>query len=596
MSADGIVVKGVGALTGIAIGKAVLLDRRRVTFHKIRVPAAQYDSEIERLRGAIDASVAQLRALRQQVADTHGGDHVEILDAHELMLKDDMLVSGTIQLIREEGLNAEWALFRTLESIKEFFNRLEDEYFRERRSDIEFVGDRVMRNLTGQTSETLMELLARLNGPSVLVAFNLSPAETIQLRNSKVVGFCTAEGTRTAHTAIVARSLEIPAVVGARGIVESVVTGDVIVVDGGSGEICIRPSKKQSETFRRAQKRLSGVRQKLVRNKRQDSVTRDGFEVRLTGNIDLLEEMGALRAVGGQGIGLYRTEYLFLNRRSLPSEAEQYAAYKEVLKGSAPHAATIRTLDIGGDKLDFQGSISAELNPFFGLRAIRYCLKEKTLFRTQLRALLRASVHGRLKLLIPFITDVTEIREVKWLLDEVKTELIKEGKAFSRDVELGAMIEIPSAAMIADILAREVQFFSVGTNDLIQYTLAIARDTTEMGYLYHPLHPAHLRMLQIISDTAHREGIRLTMCGEMAGAALYTVVLLGLRFHELSMSPRSIPVVREIVQRSSLSEARDFAKQLFQHATYREVESQVWDYMNEHFADLLPLLEGEMSE
>ena len=572
------------------MGKAVLLDRRKVTFHKTHIPKGQVTAEIARLRKAIHDSVHQLETLEREVADTQFSEHGKILEAHALMLQDDLLVQGSEELIGRELLNAEWALQRTLVSIKDFFNNLEDDYFRDRQNDVETVGDRILRNLTGQHAESLMELCTRIREPSVLLAHSLSPADTLQLHGTRIIALCTDDGTKTTHTAIIARSLELPAVVGARFVTDHARSGDTVVVDGDRGEICVRPTRRQLDAFTRRHRKVSAVRTKLSRSRNKRAVTQDGFEVTLSGNIDLLDESDAVKSRGGHGIGLFRTEYLFLNRRDVPNEQEQFEAYREVLRKAAPSPATIRTLDIGGDKLDFPGQIGEMMHPFFGLRAIRYCLKEQSLFRMQLRALLRASVHGRLRILIPFITDITEVRQVKELMESVRKELSSEGHTYSPNVELGVMIEIPSAALIADILAREVDFFSVGTNDLIQYTLAIARDSTEIGYLYHPLHPAVLRMLRLVSDAAHKEGIRLAMCGEMAGEPLYTAVLLGLRFQELSMNPRAIPVVREIIQRLKLSDARSMVDRLSPLATWLDVEEEVTEFMLSHFPDLAPLL------
>ncbi|HIA03308.1 MAG TPA: phosphoenolpyruvate--protein phosphotransferase [Myxococcales bacterium] len=592
---DGTIIEGIGASQGIAQGNAVLLDRRRVTFHKQHIKTKQIATEKKRFMEAVNTSVSQLQQLRQQVAETFGGEHLEILDAHELMLQDELLISGTVNRIKEERINAEWALMQTLAEIKAFFNQLEDEYFRERQSDVEFIGDRIMRNLTGQQAHSLLELIANLEEPSILVAYSLSPAETIQLRDTHIQAICTADGTKTAHTAIVARSMELPAVVGLRGITDIVGSGDMLIVDGDNGRLCIRPSGRQKKFFARTHEKVSVVRNRLNQQRQLDAVTPDRFEVQLRGNVDLIEEIDGIVSRGASGIGLYRTEYLFLNRRELPTEEEQFVAYKQVLQLSNPHSATIRTLDIGGDKLEIPTAVGDQLNPFFGLRAIRYCLKEKTLFLTQLRALLRASVFGRLRILIPFVTDISEIWEVRELLETAGQQLRAEGYDFRDDIELGAMIEIPSAAMIADILARHVDFFSVGTNDLIQYILAISRDTTEIDYLYHPLHPAVLRVLRMVSDAAHREGICLSMCGEMAGDPLYTAVLLGLRFHELSMSARSIPVVREIIQRTRLKDARILVDSLFHHNTYQEVEKEVWNHMALHFPDLEPILKSSLN-
>ncbi len=490
-----------------------MLDRRRVATPKTTIGKREVPKEVERFRLAIAQSVDQLRALRRQVETSFRGEHDEILEAHELMLQDELLVSGVIDLIQKEEINAEWALKKTLATIREFFNKLEEDYFRERRSDIEFVADRILRNLLGAPAESLSDLLLATTESAVLVAFTLSPADTIQLRGSTVTGIVTHDGTKTSHTAIVARSLGIPAVVGAVGITEAVSAGDIAVVDGDTGEICLNPSRRQLDAYNKRHTRVADVLRRIRKNKNLRAVTLDGFEVALSCNVDVVEELDAIKDVGSRGVGLFRTEYLFLNRQSLPSEQEQLTAYRELLKRAAPHPATIRTLDIGGDKLDIPGSAGEALNPFFGLRAIRYCLKEQTMFRTQLRALLRASVYGKLRILIPFITDVTEVRAVKALVADVRRELRDEGHSVSPDLQLGAMIEIPSAALISDILARETDFFSIGTNDLIQYTLAISRETTEIGYLYHPLHPAILRVLRIVSDAAHKEGIHLAMCG-----------------------------------------------------------------------------------
>ncbi len=595
MPKKGTTITGIAASAGIATGKAVLLDRRRVTFAKTHIDKKNVNEEVQRLRTAISDSVAQLEALNDSVMNTQFGEHGKILEAHALMLQDDLLVQGSEDLIERERINAEWALQRTLISIKDFFNNLEDEYFRDRQSDVESIGDRVMRNLTGQHAESLMELCTRIKEPTILVAHTLSPSDTLQLHDTQIIGLCTEEGTKTTHTAIIARSLELPAVVGATGVTDLAASGDTVIVDGDRGEILLRPTRRQATDWANRHRKVSAVRTKLSRRRRKRAITTDEFEVTLSGNIDLIDEMPAVRSRGGEGIGLFRTEYLFLNRRDIPDEKEQYTAYRSVLEKAAPSPATIRTLDIGGDKLDFPGAVGEAMNPFFGLRAIRYCLKERSMFRTQLRALLRASVHGKLRLCVPFITDITEIREVKKLLADVQHEIEREGLQYSPNIELGAMIEIPSAALISDLLAREVDFFSVGTNDLIQYTLAISRDSTPIGYLYHPLHPAVLRMLRITSDSAHREGIRLAMCGEMAGEPLYAAVLLGFRFQELSMNPRSIPVVREIIQRLSLAEARRLVDRLLPLATYQEVEKEVADYMLQRFPDLVPVLGGEIA-
>ena len=593
-SVSSVVLQGSDASPGVVVGRAIILDRRRTNTPHAHIEATEIDHEIDRLQKAVQKSLKQIRNLRTRVESTHGGEHIQILEAHELMLQDDMLVQQAIEHIAEKNINAEWALQKALESLKEFFNELDSEYFKERRSDVEFVGDHILRNLAEQESSSLMDLIDQARGDSILVSHSLSPAEAIQLHGTTIVGFCTVAGTKTAHTSIVARSLEIPSVVGVVGLHESIGAGDTLLLDGKSGEIIVHPTKKQIDTRKRRNRRLQKITDRLrADGLGVESKTTDGFQVQLSSNLDLIEELPSINSHGAHGVGLFRTEYLYLNRQTLPTEDEQFEAYSQVLKSNPSAPVTIRTLDIGGDKLDVPSAVRNQLKPFFGLRAIRYCLREKKIFRTQLTALMRASVHGRLRILIPFITDVTEIRQVKAIIQEIRSELASRHVPFADDVELGAMIEIPSAACIADLLVREVDFVSVGTNDLIQYTLAISRESTDIQYLYHPLHPAVLRMLRWISDAAHNEGIRLTMCGEMAAQPMYSVVLLGFRFNELSMSPPAVPIVREIIKRSDLRSARDLVNGLFQFSTYGEVERHVQTYMLYHFRDLQSLLGGE---
>lgn len=578
-------IRGIAASPGIAVGRVVLLDRRQLSFEKYHVTVTNVDREIQRLDVAIEESVAQVEALRTKFEATEGAsqDHFTILEAHQLMLKDALLVQGARDLIVKDRINAEWALRKTVTHIKELFERLEEDYFRERLSDVDFVGERILRNLLGHQAEIPLDI----GEAAIIVAHNLSPADTIQLVGTNVVGFATNLGSKTAHTAIVARSLEIPAVVGLKNIVERAGKGDLIIVDGYVGEVLIEPSRAEQSRYASLQADRAMFEAELRANCDVEAVSQDGATIELRGNVDFLEEAHSLPQYGGRGIGLLRTEYLFLNRSTLPSEEEQVQYYRAVIRAVAPHSTTIRTLDIGGDKFSTDNRLAEELNPFFGLRAIRYCLRERALFKTQLRALLRASAEGPMRLMVPFISCVEEITQIKQCLAETREELDADGLAFDPGVQLGVMIEIPSAAIMADVIAREVDFLSIGTNDLIQYTLAIARDSDETNYLYNPLHPAVLRLVQSVAAAAAKAGIPVAMCGEMAGDPMHTLLLLAMGFNELSMSPRSIPLVKEIVRRSSLAEARELLGLVQELGRVADVEALVSERMHARFPDLM---------
>ena len=578
-------LRGLAASPGIAIGRVVLLDRRQLSIEKYHVTPAMVDREIERLERAIEDSVAQLEVLRRKFEVAEGGDtdHFFILEAHQLMLKDALLVQGARDLIGKEKINAEWALRKTVTHIKELFERLEEDYFRERLSDVDFVGERILRNLLGHQTEIPLDI----GEDAVIVAHNLSPADTIQMIGTNVVGFATSLGSKTAHTAIVARSLEIPAVVGLKNITEVVGKGDLIILDGYTGEVLIGPTRSEQSRYASLQADRILFEQRLLDNRDLEAKTLDGVTLQLSGNVDFLEEANSLVRYGGHGVGLLRTEYLFLNRSTLPSEEEQLQYYRAVIRAVSPHPTTIRTLDIGGDKFYNDNRLAQELNPFFGLRAIRWCLRERAMFKTQLRALLRASTAGPLRLMVPFITCVEEVRQVRECIDETRHELTQEGRPFDPNVPVGIMIEIPSAALVADILAKEVSFFNIGTNDLIQYTLAIARDSDETSYLYNPLHAAVLRLIRSVANAARTRGIPVGMCGEMAGEPMYTLLLLAMGFTELSMTPRSIPLIKEILRRTTMAEAEKLLDAVWDHATAAETEEIVTTSMRAMFPDLL---------
>lgn len=540
-------MQGIGVSPGYAIGRAHLVDRRKMKAPRRHLDESAIEAEIERLHGAIETSEAQLHALKTKL-ERGGEEHFLILDAHLLMLRDEMLVDGVRQLIRNRRLNAEWALQKVLRGIKRIFDNIDDEYFRERRSDVDFVGDRLLRNLLGKDQPSL----SAVDAGEIIVGHDLAPADTAYLMRAAIGGFITELGGKTSHTAIMARSLELPAVVAVEGLMDRVGTGDMLVVDGSSGRVLINPAAEVLERYRQLAARYSQARARLDLEAEGPTQTKDGVHIVVRGNIELPEETAVVLAHGAAGVGLYRTEFLFMNRRDLPDEEEQVACYRQVVAQSAPHPATLRTLDLGGDKLAGAMARGVGPNPVLGLRAVRLCLNELALFKTQLRALLRASAFGELRIMVPLISRMDEVRKVKALLAECRAELVTEGHSMAPKIPFGIMIEVPAAALLADRLAREVDFFSIGTNDLIQYTLAVDRQNQRVAHLYAPLHPAMLRLLSSVIRAAQTAQIEVTMCGEMAGEPLCLPVLLGMGLRVLSMNPTSVPVIRHLVSALSV--------------------------------------------
>jgi phosphoenolpyruvate-protein phosphotransferase (PTS system enzyme I) len=586
MTASGTtVLVGLAASPGIAIGRCFTIERRKVRTPKRQVGPEEVELELHRLRTALELADLQLAEVRGKVekAETGGGaEHTAIIDMHRMMLKDEMLVLEAQRLIREERVNAEWAVKRATRKIKNAFHEQADEYFKERRADVDFVGERVIKNLLGQTPD--------VEEPppegAIVVAHDLSPADTaLLLHERKVAAFVTDAGAKTSHTAIVARALEVPAVVGLGRITSLARAGDWIVVDGARGVVVINPGPEERAEYEVARQRRLATERELLATRDLAARTQDDVTIRLAGNIEFAEEVPSLLAHGGEAVGLYRTEFLFMGRPDLPDEEEHYQNYRRILEALAPRPVTIRTFDLGGDKLPAGMRMHAD-NPALGLRAIRYCLRQPELFKAQLRALLRASVHGNLKVMFPMISGVAELRAAKRVLAEVREELSVE-KVPMRDVPVGIMIELPSAAMIADRLARECDFFSIGTNDLIQYTIGIDRQNKDVAYLYKPLHLAVLRMMKLVCDAARTQGIPVSMCGEMAGESVNALVLVGLGVSELSMNGPSIPVVKRIIRAARASDGRSLVDRLLALTTADDIEREVRREMTRRFPGLL---------
>lgn len=574
---------GIGASPGIVIGRAYLLDRRKVVVaERQRIADAEIRDEVARFRKALELSKSQLEDIRKRLTKDLGKSHRYILDTHILLLEDKMLVDGTVKRIRDERLKAEPALKETIASIGRKFDAIEDEYLRERKHDVEQVGERVLRSLVGRRQESL----ADIREEAIIIAHDLAPSDTLTMRKDKILGFATDAGSRTSHTAILARSLGIPAAVGLERITAAVRTGDVVIMDGIHGVVIVDPDEETFLEYLKRQRRFKYFEQELFKLKDLPAETLDGHHVHLQGNIELPEEVTTVADHGGTGIGLYRTEFLFMNKPELPTEEQHYQAYRHVVERAAPHEVVVRTLDVGGDKIGLPGQYEKELNPVLGLRGIRFCLSRRDVFRSQLRGILRASAHGKIKILYPMISGLAEIAEIKRIMEEVTAELRAEGVPFDEKMEIGVMIEVPSAAMVADLLAREVAFFSVGTNDLIQYTLAIDRSNEHVAYLYEPLDPAVLRLLQRVSLAAREANIGLAMCGEMAGDPLYAAILLGLGFRCLSMNVAAIPWIKKAVRSVRMQDAVELADLVMRQPTAAEARSTAEAFMKERFADL----------
>ena len=574
-------VKGIGVTAQIITGKAYLVDRGKIEAPARVLPENQVPWEVERFRDAVEESKKQLHSAKEKLLHEDAVGPAYILDAHLLLLEDKNVIDSTVETIKQSWINSEWALKINLDRLRKIFNSIDDDYLRSRKTDLDYIEQRILRNLTGRGTESL----AQIKEEVIVVAHDLSPADTAQMAKDKVTAFVTDMGGKTSHTAIMARSLEIPAVVGCETGTHYINTGDTLIVDGITGVVVVNPSPEIIQEYMDRNRTRQKIERDLFQYRDLPAETLDGYRVNLLANIELVEEIPSVRDHGAEGIGLYRTEYLYLNRKELPTEEEHFQSYKIVVEGTAPHPAVIRTLDIGGDKFISHLDLAEEMNPAMGLRAIRFSLKEPEIFKIQLRAMLRASAYGKVKILLPMISGVSEIREVKKILNEVRLSLTAERIPYDPKIEIGIMMEVPSAATIADILAKEVNFFSIGTNDLIQYTLAIDRVNEYVTHLYQPLHPAILRLVRQMVKAAHDNGIRVAMCGEMAGEPLYVPILLGLELDDLSMNVLSIFRVKKILRSYTLRECKDLVEASLQLSTPGEIEELVRASLRQKFPD-----------
>ncbi|MDD5173417.1 MAG: phosphoenolpyruvate--protein phosphotransferase [Candidatus Omnitrophota bacterium] len=575
-------LRGIPAAPGIVIGKALLLDREQYVIPKRSLKDDQVTGEIKHFKDALIQTKQEVMEIKKRISEELSAEHGQIFSAHLLVIEDSMLIEEVISKIKRDKLSAEYVFQDVLKKYIKVFSEMDDEYLKERISDINDIGKRILKNLIGAREDAL----STLKDKAVVISYDLSPSDTATMHKKNVIGFATDIGSRTSHTAIMAKSLEIPAVVGLETVTKEVQNGDTVIVDGTHGMVVLNPTPATLKHYESSRKKLVAFGKSLLDMKGLPCETLDGRKIALMANIELQEDVASVIAHGAEGIGLYRTEYFYMNRKDLPTEEEQFKEYSMVAKKIRPYTVVIRTLDLGGDKFLSQLEIPQEMNPFMGWRAIRFCLARPDIFKTQLRAILRASAFGKLKMMYPMISGIEELKQANIIFEETKKDLRREGISFDENMEVGAMIEVPSAALTADILAREADFFSIGTNDLIQYSLAVDRVNEKIAYLYEPAHPAVLLLIKNVIEAGHRAGIWVGMCGEMSGDIVMTLILLGLGLDEFSTSPIAIPEIKRIIRSVNMEEAKEVAQQAITLSTGKEIEKFARRKLKEIIPDL----------
>ena len=575
---------GAGVSPGIARGVVHVVRDDFDDVPRCSIKPEDVPGEIGRFEAALIQTRMQILEMQQRIAESIGAKDAAIFDAHLLVVEDRTLIDEVLRKLETDLHNVEWVFQEVASGYSETLSRIDDPYLRERAVDIDDVTKRVVHNLQGKAPKPLLGIAE----PHILVAHNLTPSDTAMMDKLKVLGIATDLGSRTSHTAIMARSLGIPSIVGLHDVTQRLVTGQVALLDGTNGLLILRPTPETLAAYGEIESRRIKVATQLKELRETKSQTRDGRHIVLSANIELPDDVEAVKANGAEGIGLYRTEFLYLNRDTLPDEEEQYHTYKKVAERVTPEPLIIRTFDLGGDKVA-PGSVdvSDELNPFLGYRAIRFCLDHIDIFKTQLRAILRASAHGNIKVMFPMISGLDELKKSVALVRECEADLSRRGERVGQKIEVGAMIEIPSAAICSRVLAREVDFFSIGTNDLIQYTLAVDRVNEKIAHLYEPAHPAVVHLLKMVADAAHSNNIWVGVCGEMASEIALLPLLLGLGMDELSVSASLVPRVKRAVQSLEISECRELVEKALQIETSSGVMQLCMDLATKRYADLL---------
>jgi phosphoenolpyruvate-protein phosphotransferase (PTS system enzyme I) len=551
------IIRGIPVSDGVCHGRLLLLQEKEVDIVQRTLDDTEVAEHIQRLENAMLATRREIQQVQQLVSQNIGSHDAGIFDAHLLVLQDPALVDEVMRMIQDEHVNVEFAFQKAAQAYTQALSSLGDDFFRYRAADMRDVTQRVLKHLVGLKAELD---LAHLHEPCIILSHDLAPSQTAVLDKKNVLGFATEVGGRTSHTAIMARSLQIPAAVGLENAMSRLKNGQHILLDGYAGLLVANPTDQTLFEYGQLVKRQARLEEKLRDTLDKPAVTLDGVKVVLSANIELPEEVELVKTSGAEGVGLYRTEFFFISRQDLPSEEEQYQAYRSVAAALKPDPVIIRTLDLGGDKFISHVKVAPEMNPFLGWRAIRFCLEEKDIFRTQLRAILRASAEGNVKMMFPMVSVVHEVLQAKELLEECREQLRRESVPFDEQMEVGIMIEIPSAALTAEVLAKRVSFFSIGTNDLIQYSLAVDRMNSRIAHLYEPTHPAIVRLIKMTADAARHNGIWAGVCGEMASDPVLTPLVLGLGVHEISVAPGSVAKIKYLIRRLKMSEARELAE------------------------------------
>ena len=570
-------ITGIPASPGIVFGKALVLKEEKIVLDTQKISEDQIEGEVARFYAGREAAVEQLNSIHQRALKSLGEEKAAIFEGHLMILEDEELEEEIIDYLRSNKVNASVAASKIIDQQVEMLSEIDDEYLKERAGDIRDIGNRLIKNILGMHIVDLGDIAEE----SILVAYDLTPSETAQLNLEKVLGFITDIGGRTSHTSIMARSLELPAIVGTNDVTARVNTGDYLILDAVNNRVYVNPTQAEIDELKTLEAKLAEEKAELAKLKDLPAVTLDGHKVEVVANIGTIRDCEGAHRNGAEGVGLYRTEFLFMDRDQLPSEEEQFIAYKEVVEAMEGRLVVLRTMDIGGDKELPYLNLPKEMNPFLGWRAIRIALDRREILRAQLRAVLRASAFGKLAVMFPMIISVEEIRELKSVLETLKAELRAEGKAFDENIQVGVMVETPSAAVNAKFLAKEVDFFSIGTNDLTQYTLAVDRGNELISHLYNPMSPSVLGLIKQVIDASHAEGKWTGMCGELAGDERATLLLLGMGLDEFSMSAISVPHIKKLVRHVSYQEAKALADEALQKPTAAEIEQLIQAFLAE---------------
>ena len=570
-------ISGIPASPGIVFGKALVLKEEKIVLDMQKIKDSQVEEEIARFYAGREAAVEQLNSIKARAYQSLGEEKAAIFEGHLMILEDEELEEEIIDYLRSNHVNAAVAANVVIDQQVAILSEIDDEYLKERAGDIRDIGNRLIKNILGMHIVDLGEI----NEEAILVAYDLTPSETAQLNLDKVLGFVTDIGGRTSHTSIMARSLELPAIVGTNNVTELVNTGDFLILDALNNVVYVNPSQEDIQRLKALQAKLADEKAELAKLKDLPALTLDGHRVDVVANIGTIRDIEGAERNGAEGVGLYRTEFLFMDRDQLPTEEEQFIAYKDVVEAMNGNLVILRTMDIGGDKELPYLDLPKEMNPFLGWRAIRIALDRREILNAQLRAVLRASAYGKLAVMFPMIISVEEIRELKSVIEELKVELRNEGKAFDENIQIGVMVETPSAAVNAKFLAKEVDFFSIGTNDLTQYTLAVDRGNELISHLYNPMSPSVLSLIKQVIDASHAEGKWTGMCGELAGDERATVLLLGMGLDEFSMSAISVPRIKKLIRNVNYQDAKLLAEKALQQPTAAEIERLVIDFLAE---------------